>query len=145
MMRNIKLFGIAALMVFAVACENDDNDTTKPVVTNIEIGENDTIYANEGVHVEFDAEDNDALDYYTITIHPENDEEGAFEVDTTFYENFQGLKNAHVHHHNIIVPEEAADGDYHLHLIVADASGNTYSEEFELILSHEEHVDDEDE
>lgn len=153
MKSKIKLFGIAATLVFVASCkdENVDEDVTKPVISDLEVGANDTIHAGDGIHLEFYAEDNEALDYYRITIHPEGEEEHKslsmdeeFEFDSTFYANFQGLKNTMVHQHEIMVPEHAEEGHYHFHLTVADKAGNTSEEEVEIVLSHEEHEHEEE-
>ncbi len=145
MNRIIALFSLASLL-FIVACTDEDTDDIKPTITDLEVGHSDTIHAGEGVHLEFYAEDNDQLDYYRVMIHSEDEEEETksamldvtFEFDSIFYDNFNGLKNATVHHHEIAVPEEAAEGEYHFHLTVADKSGNTTTEEVEIVLLHED-------
>ncbi len=148
--KNIFFVSLFALLIIA-ACKDDDTDDIKPTITDLEVGHNDTIYAGDGMHLEFYAEDNDKLDYYRVMIHLDDEEETkailldeTFEFDSTFYDNFNGLRNATVHHHEIQVPEESAEGDYHFHLTVVDQSGNTTTEEVELVLSHEDH-DHEDE
>lgn len=151
MMRKTKLVGIMATLVFAASCKKED--VTKPVVSDLEVGANDTIHAGDGIHLDFYAEDNEELDYYRIVIHPEDEDEHkslrmeddeAFEFDSTFYANFNGLKNATVHHHEIMVPEHAEEGHYHFDLTVADKAGNTTEEEVDLVLSHEDHEDDDE-
>jgi hypothetical protein len=136
---------IIATAFIAFACQNEDN--LKPVIANLEVGHNDSIFAGEGIHLEFEVSDDELLDYYQIKIHSEEDHKSAntevhWELDTIFTE-ISGLKNYTVHHHNIIVPADAEHGDYHFHLSVVDKSGNLAEEERDLILteSDEEHDD----
>ncbi|MCE4565341.1 DUF4625 domain-containing protein [Maribellus sp. CM-23] len=135
--------------VFYLTSCDDDGDTQKPLVTNLEVGHGDTIHIGEGIHLEFDAEDDGLLDYYRIQIHPENGHdksalgELAWDYDSTFTE-ISGLHNHTVHHHNIMVPVETAEGAYHFHLMVADKAGNVTAIERELVATHEdgEHTDE---
>lgn len=135
---------IIALILIGVACQDEDN--LKPVISNLEAGHNDSIFTGEGVHLEFEVSDDDLLGYYQIKIHPEEDHKSAntesWEFDSTFTE-ISGLKNCTVHHHEIMVPVDAAHGNYHFHLSVVDKSGNVAEEERDLILieSNGEHED----
>lgn len=136
-------------VVYLCSCDEDDKDTQKPVITDLEVGHGDTIHIGEGIHLEFEVEDDGLLDYYRIQIHPENEgeksalDELAWEYDSTFTE-ISGLRNYTVHQHNIEVPEETAEGIYHFHLMVADEAGNVTTFEQELIASHEGSGDDHD-
>lgn len=139
--KNIFSFLIAITLVLIISCEND-KDTQKPTITNLEVGHNDSIHAAEPIHLEFEAEDNEVLDYYRIIIYGEehHDHKSATEFiewdfDSTFYNDFTGLKNATVHHHLINVHDSAKPGAYHFHLTVADKAGNTLSEVKELELT----------
>ena len=49
--------------VFYLASCDDDSDTQKPLVSNLEVGHGDPIHIGEGIHFEFDAEDDGLLDY----------------------------------------------------------------------------------
>jgi hypothetical protein len=136
---------IVIMSLCFVACE--DKDEEKPVISNLEVGHDGTIHAGEGIHLDFKVADNEGLDYYQISIHAEEGEHDHkslhehWSFDSTFTE-ISGKKNSTVHHHEIVVPEEAEEGKYHFHLTVADEEGNTASEEVELDLVHEEHDDD---
>jgi len=136
-------------VIYVYGCNDDDNDTQKPVVTDLEVGHGDTIHIGEGIHMEFEVEDDGLLDYYRVQIRPENYgeksalDELAWEYDSTFTE-ISGLHNYAVHHHNIMVPEETSEGIYHFHLMVADEAGNVTTIEHELIASHEGSGEDHD-
>lgn len=122
------------------SCEEKDNQ--KPTVSNLEVGNNDTIYAGYPVHLEFEVIDNDLLSHYRVLIHseaehlPKNYQFNPinWEFDSTFQE-ISGVKNYTVHHHAIYVPADATTGDYHFHLIVADKSGNVTDVDRELFLA----------
>ena len=136
------VFALIAGVIF-ISCDEDD-DTQKPVISNLEVGHNDTIHVAEGVHLDFEVSDNEKLDYYRITIHPEEDHKKSltevhWEFDSTFTE-ISGLKNYTVHHHDILVPENAELGEYHFHLSVADEAGNLAEVEKELIMAAEDGV-----
>ena len=141
---SILSVSILALSIFA--CKDEDN--LKPIISNLEVGHNDSIFAGEAIHLEFEVEDDGLLDYYQVMIHPEADHKSAttgthWEYDTIFTE-ISGLKNYTVHHHKIMVPADAEHGDYHFHIAVVDKSGNLAEEEKDLVLTEStgEHDDE---
>lgn len=136
---------------FFTSCEKED--TEKPKITNLEVGHNDTIHVGEGLHLDFYISDNEVFDYYRIVIHAEEEghehksatEHDHWEIDSTFTE-IHGLRAnsddpLRVHHHNILVPENAELGEYHFHLRVVDKSGNVAEIEKEVILAEEDDHD----
>ncbi len=128
---------------------SDEDDTQKPVVSELEVGHSDTIHIGEAIHLEFEVVDDNLLDYYRVIIHEEDEheksliEEYSWSYDSTFTE-ISGLRNYTVHHHDIVVPEEAAEGEYHFHLSVVDEAGNLTEIEKELYATHEEGEEDDD-
>lgn len=142
----LRILSATLLAVSFFACQEEDN--LKPVITNLEVGHNDSIFAGEAIHLEFEVQDDDLLDYYQIKIHPEADHKSAttgthWELDTVFTD-ISGLKNYTVHHHVIMVPADSEHGNYHFHLAVVDKSGNVAEEERDLVLTesngeHEDH------
>ena len=46
-----------------------------------------------------------------------------------------GLKNTKVHHHDIVIPADAAPGDYHLMVWCTDAAGNQTEVARNIVLS----------
>ena len=54
-----------------------------------------------------------------------------WEFEQVFTEGYEGLKNTDFHEH-IDIPADAAEGEYHLHLTVADKVGNTVEGESHL-------------
>lgn len=144
----ILILVIPGSFIFA-SCEKDDEDTQRPVISNLEVGHNDTIHLGEDIHIEFAVADDSRLDYYQIKIHPEEDhdhkslnEGDHWEIDTLFNE-ISGLRNFSVHQHDIVLPANAITGPYHFHLSVVDQAGNVAEVERELYASDEEgHHDD---
>src|SRR5690606_34688622 len=65
----------------------------------------------------------------TLSIHPEG--EAGWEFERVYTEGYEGLKNADFHEH-IDIPADAVEGEYHLHLTVADKLGNTVEAESHL-------------
>jgi hypothetical protein len=134
----IKAYLMATVVIVMAACQKSEGDTQIPVISNIEVGHNDTIHIGEGLHLEFEATDNDKLDYYRIIIHAEDTHKSAlWAFDSTFTE-IRGLRNATVHHHIIAIPNTIAEGHYHFELYVADMSGNTAKHETEVVATTED-------
>ncbi|MCW3785201.1 DUF4625 domain-containing protein [Plebeiibacterium sediminum] len=150
-MKNIQFLlsiTLVANLLF-VSCEDDDNqDNTKPTVTELEVGHDGEAHIGEALHLEFYVEDNDLLDYYSVEIH--GGEEGQEESEITgwkYEEEFTEIrnkKNYTVHHHGIMIPETVEEGEYHFHLRVVDMSGNVTEIEEHLHATHEEVEDDHD-
>ena len=57
---------------------------------------------------------------------PREVDELRVEVPFVFNRSYDvsGKKNVHVHHHDIVIPEDATPGDYHLMVYCTDAAGN---------------------
>ena len=138
--------------LFFASCEKDkEEDNQKPVISDLEVGHNDTIHAGEGIHLDFLASDNDLLDYYRIVIHAEDEHELKsaaehihWEFDSIFTE-ISGKKEWQVHHHDILIPENAELGEYHFHLMVFDQAGNLAETEKEVIVAEDDGEDHEHE
>jgi hypothetical protein len=145
MKTNKLILILVVLIAFLYAsCENEDEDIQKPVISNLEVGHNDTIHLGEEIHIEFEVTDDNRMDYYRIVIHSEEEHdhkslnEGEYwEIDTIFNE-ISGLRNYTVHHDVILVPENAETGNYHFYLSVVDQAGNVAEVERELYASDEE-------
>ncbi len=130
------------IISLSISCENDETtDNEKPMIEDLEVGHNDTIHAGGKAHVSFSASDNDVLDYFRIVIHYEGEhdhksavEEHEWELDTTIYDNFSGLKNASPHY-DFDIDEHAELGEYHFDLTVVDKSGNSSTMSQDLIMA----------
>ncbi|MBQ6561284.1 MAG: DUF4625 domain-containing protein [Paludibacteraceae bacterium] len=145
------------------ACDEDEADTTKPVITLDEPEDGDSLRIGESFHFECDFSDDEALGSYLIEIHNNFDGHGhkisssqtRGEDTEAFYfkksYDISNLRNTHVHHHDIVIPENATPGAYHLIVYCTDAAGNQAMVARDIILSHDaeshhhhDHDDDHD-
>ena len=68
--KNILFFVLSAIMCASFsACDEDEADTTKPVITLDEPEDGDSLRIGESVHFECDFSDDEALGSYLIEIH----------------------------------------------------------------------------
>jgi hypothetical protein len=138
-MKQISFFAIvlAAVAAFSVSCsKDDDKDTTKPVIVLHEPADGDTLFIGHEVHLEVEISDNVKLKSYKVDIHSNFDghvhTKGAnADVAWSFNKSWDisGLKNTHIHHHEIIVPTHIngspiAKGNYHFSVYATDEAGN---------------------
>lgn len=127
---------ILVLAIFLSSCEKD-KDTVKPVIELNEPAEGDTLWVGEEVHFEAEFTDDVELKSYKVDIHNDFDGHGhkssLSDTEPWLYTcswNFDpGLKNSHVHMHEIVVPAEVngkpiATGPYHVMVYCTDAAGN---------------------
>jgi hypothetical protein len=126
---------IALVGLFLIACSKDAaKDTTGPVITltEPEAGEAFTAGDPDGVHLEFDLEDESGINQYKIDIHyggghSHNIKPTAAGVSWSYqkvYDDRKGQLNAHIHIHSEAIPADAQLGDYHLGISATDIHGN---------------------
>jgi len=113
-----------------VACDKDDKDKAAPVISDVELGTNNskTGYIGSDLHVEATVVAENTIKTIEILIHQEGEGEeksgqtsDSWELDTVYTE-FSGLKNTTFHKH-VDIDLSATAGDYHFHFIVTDMSG----------------------
>ena len=103
------------------------------------------------MHFECDFSDNVALASYKIDIHYNDGEyahehskaENLFSFQKT-YTDIAGKKNAHVHQHDVVIPETAPEGKYHLMVYCTDEAGNETYIVRNIVLSHDAEEHDHD-
>lgn len=144
----LSLLALAFSFVFT-ACDNDDADTTRPIIELDEPEDGDELLIGAGIHFECDFSDDVMLGSYMIEIHNNFDGHShkapSRATDEPFFfkqsYDLSGLRNAHVHHHEVVIPENATPGNYHLVVYCTDAAGNQSLVAREIVLSHdaEEH------
>ena len=154
--KNILFFVLSAIMCVSFsACDEEDADTTKPVITLDEPEDGDSLRIGESVHFECDFSDDEALGSYLIEIHNNFDGHGhktradetvPFSIKKSY--DLNNLRNTHVHHHDIVISDNATPGAYHLVVYCTDAAGNQSMVARDIILSHDaeshDHDDDHD-
>lgn len=135
-MKHLKFFAMLVLGTsLLVACKKDDADTTKPEIVLNEPADGDTLFIGYDTHLEMDLSDNVKLKSYKVDIHNNFDNHSHTKSDVagawTFTKSWDvsGLKNTHIHHHEIEVPDSVggvpiAAGNYHFMLYCTDEAGN---------------------
>ena len=126
---------ITTSLLFTSCDSDNDGDTIPPVINLIAPAEGGTLKIGDehGVHLEMELSDNEMLSSYKVEIH--NDFDGhthtkSLKSEETTPFSFQkswdvsGKKNATIHHHEIMIPENATPGNYHLMVYCTDAAGN---------------------
>lgn len=152
-MKTTSYFSIVCLLAICsfgfISCEKDDKgDVTKPVINLIEPEEGDVLKIGDesGVHFEMELSDDVMLKSYKVNIHNNFDHhdhattKADAETVPFFFEktyDVSGKKNAHVHHHEIVIPANATPGDYHLMVWCTDAAGNESELARNIVLSTE--------
>ncbi len=150
MKKNMKLAALAALTMAVLACGCKEGDVTKPVIDLDEPEEGQLIAIGDehGMHFEMEVEDNEALGDYKIDIHSNFDGhqhgKDTSTVDFTYSRsyNLNGQRNAHVHHHDVVIPANATPGNYHLMVYCTDAAGNESYVARNIVLSHDAPADE---
>lgn len=145
------LLFISTLTFFS--CDNNDSDTTKPVIDLHEPEEGQVLTIGEDVHFEMDLSDDVMLGSYKINIHNNFDGHGhgesravataaseaeeervAFTFDRAY--DVSGHITKHEHHHDIVIPANAKPGNYHLMVYCTDAAGNEAHIARNIVLSN---------
>ena len=148
MKKNIFFLLLSFISVSMLSCSNDDDaDTVKPVIELDEPEDGDSLLIGATVHFEGDFSDNEKLGSYMVEIHNNFDghshksatrAEG--ETEPFFFKksfDLSGQRNAHVHHHEIVIPANATPGSYHLMVYCTDAAGNQSVTARSIVLSHD--------
>lgn len=139
-MKTIKIFSIVALSAFfaLTSCSSDDSniDTERPVIVLNAPEEGAVLVAGKDIHFDMEVSDNVMLGSYKVDIHHnfdnhnhptslnkvESDELVPFVFNKTW--SLAGLKNADIHHHEIVIAANAKPGNYHFAVYVVDQAGN---------------------
>ena len=154
---------LASVSLGFSSCSDDDNDNEKPVISDFEPVEGDSLQIGKAIHFEVDFSDNDKLASYKIDIHNNFNNHGdhssvkSLPIDSAVfafsdvYTDIAGQKNAHVHHHKINIPATDANGKpyrvgkYHFVVYCLDESGNESVRSHNVILTYnaiKDHTED---
>ena len=140
---------MAISFLFFTSCSSDDDgDTVKPVINLIAPADGSTLKIGDahGVHFDMELSDNVMLKSYKVNIHSNFDghthsKASGKTVDFTFNKSWDVTgKNTNVHHHEIVIPENATPGNYHLMVYCTDAAGNESYVARNIVLSHDGEV-----
>ena len=145
MMKNfsIKLIALFTLTFFA-ACSSDDDeilDSEKPEITINDPVVDEVFQVGGELHFDIDLSDNDALKSYKVDIHNNLDghthsgvlnstvgtKQSSSISPWAHNESFQieGTPKTYHAHKHIEIPDNIAEGPYHLGITVIDMSGNS--------------------
>jgi hypothetical protein len=128
---------IVSIFTF-ISCEKS-GDTTSPVINLIAPAEGAELMAGKDIHFDMELSDNEMLKSYKVEIHnnmenPHNHEKVirtlSLKSEAATYFSYQhswdvsDKKNAHIHHHEIEIPEDVIPGAYHFIVYCTDAAGN---------------------
>lgn len=151
----ICLLAISSFVFISCDSDDDNSDTTKPVIELHEPEEGQALQIGNvhGMHFDMDLSDDVMLKSYKIEIHSNFDHHPHGRnavvapeetVDFSFNRSYDvsGQKTAHIHHHDIVIPANATPGDYHLMVYCTDAAGNESYIARNISLRHD--VEDED-
>lgn len=131
----LSIVSILAVSALFVSCSDDekDGDTTKPIINLIEPKEGAMLKPGFTIHFVMELSDDVMLGSYKVEIHNNFDghthtkAEAGETVPFAFnrsWDDVKGLKNKHIHHHDILIPANATEGNYHLMVYCTDAAGN---------------------
>ena len=141
-------FSLLTIILF-ISCTDDE--IQPPVISNVEVGAvhdegAEDVHADEGIahpgesmHVGADILAFARIESITVDIHSDEITPAAGEVAWEFEEVYTNTKyqvlNAELHE-DIMVPENAALGEYHVYIIVVDEAGNSTRAEahFDLVI-----------
>ena len=131
---------------------NDDGDTTPPVINLIAPTDGAVLKIGSDIHFDMELSDNETLKSYKVEIHenmsnPHDHGKSLKSGSDTEYFSYQktwsdieGLRNTSVHHHLIIIPENATPGAYHMVVYCFDSAGNESHIAINIELSHDGEV-----
>ena len=145
-------FSLLTIILF-ISCTDDE--IQPPVISNVEVGAvhdegAEDVHAEEGIahpgesmHIGADILAFARIESITVDIHSDEITPAAGEVAWEFEEVYTDAKyqvlNAQLHE-DIMVPENAALGEYHVYIIVVDEAGNSTTAEAHFDLVVEEGV-----
>jgi hypothetical protein len=150
-------FIFVIFLTLFISCEKNESDTTKPAIHLIEPAEGDTLQigGEHGIHLEMELSDDVMLGSYKVNIHhnfDRHDHTRAFTDEAIPFSferswDLSGKKSTLIHHHEILIPDTVAAGDYHFMVYCTDAAGNESYVTRNVVLSHDagDHSDDDDE
>ncbi len=149
---NSTLFAVACMASSAIlftACNNNDGDTTRPVIVLNAPTEETDLDPGDRINLDMDLSDNEKLFSYKIEIHSNFDDHdhthsrAGETIDFTFEHtwNVAQEKSVHVEHDEIEIPENATPGEYHLIVHCLDAANNEHHIAGDIVIGDHDHHD----
>ncbi|TCO09835.1 DUF4625 domain-containing protein [Natronoflexus pectinivorans] len=160
-MKKLKyiLPAILALGLFAACSDDDDVDTTAPVIEIISPEDHEEFHPGETIHLHAIITDDTELASWKIDIHYNSDGHTHSQVITLKHgdhDHHHGEKEWHVHKDGVIegnvktyelkleleIPDDAKHGEYHLGVFAVDKAGNQAQKFIEIEVEDDDHHDD---
>lgn len=116
------------LAVFGLFATTSCDKTPAPVITLTEVGHENSHDAviGDDMHLEADIVAEGLIKSIYVEMHTED---GDYEIEKSYTEGkYIGVRNTEFHEH-IDIPEDAPEGEYHLHFTVTDKKGQQTVEE----------------
>lgn len=149
-MRTINKYLLSAIILSVTttlftSCD-DDGDTTPPSITLLAPSNETNLQIGKDIHFEAELSDDVMLHSYKIEIHNNfdgHDHGNTYSSGTTAFSfqkswDISDKKNTTIHHHEILIPENATPGNYHFIIYCTDAAGNESHMACNIVLTHEE-------
>ena len=142
----ITLISILILSTSLISCSDDnDTDVTKPIINLIDPAEGEMVQIGKDIHFEMELSDDVMLGSYKVEIHNNFNNHGHTKSDDTntpfsFSRSWDlsGQKNAYIHHHDIVIPDNATPGNYHLMVFCTDEASNESYIARNIVLTEDE-------
>lgn len=130
--KTLSILFFIAIMATLSSCDKDD-DTPKPVISELELGIGDSHigYIGHDLHIQAQVVAEGLINMIEVEIHAEDGSNN--EVHAEFDYSEQTLKNTTFHEH-VDIPDTFSPGEYHFHLTVTDKEGNQTSVEDDVAL-----------
>jgi len=139
MKSNFKFLAIIAFFgILLNSCSSDDDNSSSsldaPEITNFEYGEGSShstdqaAYTGSDIHIEADIYAEGVVNSITLSIHSHDAVPGDGEIEWDFTQVYDGADYQAINptfHVHVDVPEYAAQGEYHIELVVVDELGNS--------------------
>lgn len=126
-MKNPKINFIVMSLMALLSASCADEKVPAPVVTLVEVGHDNTHTATVGddMHLEADITAEGLTKAIYVEMHLEDGT--GYEIEKNYLDGkYIGVKNTEFHEH-IDIPDDAPQGQYHLHLTVVDREGQQTS------------------
>ncbi|MGB0861985.1 MAG: DUF4625 domain-containing protein [Saprospiraceae bacterium] len=127
---NFKSILFVFAIVTMVGFSSCDEELTAPVLSNTEVGENNSMTATIGgeLHIDIEIDAPGKIDKITVDLDPESGSGDDIEAE---YTSYSGQLNADFHE-DFAIPATAVAGEYHFHFTVVDQEGKSTSFEADV-------------
>lgn len=154
----LAVLGLFLTVSFA-SCGEDEGDITPPIINLISPADGATIEAGTALELEMELSDNDMLKSYKVNIHNAFDghthgdaddhehakaaeaESKPFSIDKIWSLSENSVK---VKHTEIVIPENATPGNYHMVIKCFDISGNEQTVVRRIVIENDAYDHDHD-